>query len=95
MVWATTEAGKSIPLQGDREAGAPTEFDDNGKAGRIQLASTELALFEAGAGDVDGQGRLVVRVLADGEAPAPDQPIWLSHFVDCPHSKSYKAGRGL
>lgn len=78
MYWVKrADNGKSIPLIADEGTKLPKVQPDGGGAGRIQAVDPS----DLNAG---------VHVMKKDEMAMPDQPVWLSHFVDCPEGKGWK-----
>lgn len=88
IVWAYVQKAPKakvsrMPLEANPETGEPMEFEDNGKAGRIQIGHRAVSLL----GEPD---QLLVRVLENGEIADPELPIWQTHFVTCPDSEAWR-----
>lgn len=91
-VSSTTGSGttkhSTMPIEYDLDTGRPTEFIDNGTAGRVQV----IPSLNLSVDDQDGYLRMVsTRVLGKGEPADPGAPIWLSHFATCPEAEQWRS----
>lgn len=79
IVFASTPAGASIPLDADRTG--PVPHPGTSVKGRVVLDQQHV-LFDDGA--------LRVRILKEDEDPDPAVEVWVSHFASCPEAGRFR-----